>query len=341
MGEKEVEQRRAQRTDQYQMRRPESPRVYTIRDEEPLSEPDEKLVVSGQLEPGLILHACPMTEEGREFLYSGSIQDVAVIIPDGGGSSGGAGAGAEGPLGIPEEEWDNEAACAFGEKLCQKSAKDWAAAQVKDDTANVVMTCIENDKPSSEITEEGLGPGRDVKEVKRLVSQGEIMELPSSEKLLVRRLSRAPENRPDRNPGQYERLLRDEPVRTYVPLLLRPWVMDCAHKEAVHLGEKVTLGLLQRYYWWVGMAESVKWWIRRCYTCQARKSTRNTVRWPLISLPLPSRPGQIISFDLLGPLPVTVKGNEYVFLVVDLFSRHAEAYAITKGEKTRKVVQRG
>ena len=24
---------------------------------------------------------------------------------------------------------------------------------------------------------------------------------------------------------------------------------------------------------WIGMGESVKWWIRRCYTCQARKST--------------------------------------------------------------------
>ena len=127
--------------------------------------------------------------------------------------------------------------------------------------------------------------------------------------------------------------MRDEPVRTYVPLLLRPWVMDCAHEEAVHLREKVTLGLLHRFYWWIGMAESVKWWVRRCDTCQARKSTRQTVRWPLISLPLPSRPGQMVSFDLLGPLPVTAKGNEYVFLVVDLFSRHAEAYAITKREK--------
>ena len=41
----------------------------------------------------------------------------------------------------------------------------------------------------------------------------------------------------------------------------------------------------------------------------------------------------MISFDLSGPLPVTDKGNEYVFLVVDLFKRQAEAYAITKGEK--------
>ena len=39
-------------------------------------------------------------------------------------------AGADELLDLPEE-LDNEAACAFGEQLCQKTAKDWAAAQVK------------------------------------------------------------------------------------------------------------------------------------------------------------------------------------------------------------------
>ncbi|CAB1103461.1 unnamed protein product [Ectocarpus sp. CCAP 1310/34] len=118
--------------------------------------------------------------------------------------------------------------------------------------------------------------------------------------------------------------------------MLRPWVMDCAHKETEHLGEKVTLGILQRVYWWKGMAESVRWWIRRCYSCQFRKVRRHTKCWPLVSLPLPSRPGQMVSFDYLGPLPKTTKDNEYVFPVVDLFSRHAEGYPLTKAQKNAK-----
>lgn len=162
------------------------------------------------------------------------------------------------------------------------------------------------------------------------------MTLADSTQLLVRRPSRMPADRRNRRPGQFERLLGDEPVRTYVLLMLRPWVMDCAHKEAVHLGGKVTLALLQRVYWWVGMAESVQWWCRRCYACQFREVPRYGSRWPLVSLPLPSRPGQMVSFDYLGPLPKTKHGNEYIFLVVDLFSRHAEGYAIQKGEKNSK-----
>ena len=44
----------------------------------------------------------------------------------------------------------------------------------------------------------------------------------------------------------------------------------------------------------------------------------------------------MVSFDLLGPLPETNNGNVYVFLIVDLFSRHAEGYAMTKDEKTAR-----
>ena len=44
----------------------------------------------------------------------------------------------------------------------------------------------------------------------------------------------------------------------------------------------------------------------------------------------------MVSFDVLGPLLETKNGNVYVFLIVDIFSRHAERYAMTKGEKTAK-----
>lgn len=42
----------------------------------------------------------------------------------------------------------------------------------------------------------------------------------------------------------------------------------------------------------------------------------------------------MVAFDILGPLPTTKKGNKYILLLVDLFSRHAEPYALTSDEKT-------
>ena len=55
---------------------------------------------------------------------------------------------------------------------------------------------------------------------------------------------------------------------------------------------------------------------------------RKTVRLPLAYLPPPSRPGQMVAFDVLRPLPKTERGKAYVLLLVGIFSRHAEGCAM-------------
>ena len=41
------------------------------------------------------------------------------------------------------------------------------------------------------------------------------------------------------------------------------------------------------------------------------------MRWPILSLPLPSGPGIAISVVYFGPLPVTPKENSYILLFTD------------------------
>ena len=92
----------------------------------------------------------------------------------------------------------------------------------------------------------------------------------------------------------------------YVPMLMRPWVLRGCHADSVcHFGVTRTVQMLQRFYWWVGLDQSVRWWITRCLFCQARKTSRQTIRWPATLMPLPSGPGQIVSVDYFGPLPIT------------------------------------
>ena len=182
-----------------------------------------------------------------------------------------------------DEGLDSAAAIAVGNLVCEKKPVDWCEAQSRNTTARQVIKLLREkanreDVPSDELKNRDIDPD----EVWRLLGQCELMALPDHDnrKLLVRHPTREPAPRPNRKPGRYERLLGDEPVRVYVPFILRPWVMDRTHKEAVHLGEKVTLAMLERYYHWVGMTSSVKWWIGKCCACQARKKTRETVRWP-------------------------------------------------------------
>ena len=65
---------------------------------------------------------------------------------------------------------------------------------------------------------------------------------------------------------------------------------------------------------------------------QARKTSRQTVRWPVLPIPLPSSPGVAVSVDYFGPLPITTRGNYYILLFMDRFSRCADMFAVTTAE---------
>ena len=99
-----------------------------------------------------------------------------------------------------------------------------------------------------------------------------------------------------------------------------------------HLGTARTLRMLERFYWWIGMSIYTGCWLRHCLKCQARKTPRLAVRWPVISIPVP--PGIAVSVDQIGPLPVTARGNTYILLFTDRVSRRADMFAVTAAERT-------
>ena len=118
--------------------------------------------------------------------------------------------------------------------------------------------------------------------------------------------------------------------RVYVLMLIRPWVLNTCHADAsLHLGVTRTVRMLARFYWWIGMDVSARWWIRRCFHCQARKNSRHTIRWPTLSLPLPNGPGITVSVDYFAPLPLTPRGNVHILLFTDRFSRRADIFAVS------------
>ncbi|KAL5510162.1 hypothetical protein EMCRGX_G005657 [Ephydatia muelleri] len=45
-------------------------------------------------------------------------------------------------------------------------------------------------------------------------------------------------------------------------------------------------------------------------------------------------PFQKLSWDILGPLPTTLNGNQYILVVTDLFSKWVEAFSLAKTDST-------
>ena len=142
--------------------------------------------------------------------------------------------------------------------------------------------------------------------LKELAGKGRLHTTDDDIVLLVRNPT-LPPTRPDKpdSVGRAANLLNDEPVRIYVPLIIRPWIMQACHSTAsCYFGTTRTLQMLERFFWWVGMNVCTRWWLRYCLKCQVRKTPRLAVCWSTITMPRPEGQGVAVSVYYFGSLPV-------------------------------------
>ena len=129
-------------------------------------------------------------------------------------------------------------------------------------------------------------------EIQELAGRGRAHPTEDGVVLLVRQRTLPPPPDSQRPVGRAACVLNDEPVRICVPLLMRPWAMQAYHSTApCHLGTMRTQRMLEHFYWWIVVDICTRSWLHNCLKCQAWKTSRLTVRWPIISMPLPGGPG--------------------------------------------------
>lgn len=105
-----------------------------------------------------------------------------------------------------------------------------------------------------------------------------------------------------------------------VPLPERRDLIQQAHEEA-HLGHLKTLAKLRERYYWPRMSTDVQRFCAGCLICKESK-TPNVNVTPVCGKPkMCSRPWEMISLDFLGPYPRSRKGNVWLLVVCDHFSK--------------------
>ena len=172
-------------------------------------------------------------------------------------------------------------------------------------------------------------------EVRSLADKGRLYTDDDGILLLVQKLKPPVSVSPDGPGGRAARPLDDEPTQIYVPLPMPPLIMQACHaKASCYRSVARTLSMLEHFYWWIGMCICTRWWIRRCLQCQAQKSSRQRVRWPILSLHVPSGHGVAVSVDYFGLLSALPWGNSYIILFTDRLSRRADMYAVSAAEST-------
>ena len=98
-----------------------------------------------------------------------------------------------------------------------------------------------------------------------------------------------------------------------------------------HLGQKKTMEKIRSRFYWPGQRHDVENWCRACEKCLSRKSPSQARRAPMQS-DLVGYPLQRVAMDILGPLPSTTRGNKYVLVVGDYFTKWVEAYPMINME---------
>ncbi|CAL8137529.1 unnamed protein product [Prunus armeniaca] len=98
------------------------------------------------------------------------------------------------------------------------------------------------------------------------------------------------------------------------------WIREShTSRCACHFGVDKTLLNLQCYVYWPQMHVDVYHFIRGCMLCNTSKPSRKLGLYT--PLPVPNRPWEGISMDFLGGLPTTTIELDYLFVVVDRFSK--------------------
>ena len=100
---------------------------------------------------------------------------------------------------------------------------------------------------------------------------------------------------------------------------------------AGHLGVGRTLASVKLRFYWPMYQSDVKTYIKQCALCGSGKRPKHQRKAYLKQYQV-GAPLERIAIDILGPLPVSYNGNKYIIIVVDYFTKWAEAYAIPNQE---------
>lgn len=115
-----------------------------------------------------------------------------------------------------------------------------------------------------------------------------------------------------------------------VPRVKRKEILEGYHDCLAgggHFGVNRTFGAIRQKYFWPKMYQEIENYVKTCETCQRTKIARNRHPPPLTPLPV-EEPFSRIHIDILGPLPKSKEGYQYVLLIVDSFSKWTEAHPL-------------
>ena len=134
---------------------------------------------------------------------------------------------------------------------------------------------------------------------------------------------------------------RVESFQVVIPEKYRPKILELAHddKFSGHMGVAKTLDRVRRNFYWPGMKADISKFCKTCHTCQVIGKPNEVIpKAPLKPIPSLGEPLENIIIDVVGPLPKSKQGSEYILTIIDRTTRYPEGIPL-KRITTRVIVK--
>lgn len=108
-----------------------------------------------------------------------------------------------------------------------------------------------------------------------------------------------------------------------VPLQMRSQILKESHDLpcSSHGGIAKTTSRIKLRYYWPSMIKDIKQYVRVCEVCQTTKIPNITLRHEMGAPKQVTKPWEMVSIDLIGPLPRSKKGYTYLLVLIDIFTK--------------------
>ncbi|CAC5382448.1 unnamed protein product [Mytilus coruscus] len=113
-----------------------------------------------------------------------------------------------------------------------------------------------------------------------------------------------------------------------IPENLKECVLKQLHNSVTggHLGIKKTLSKVRQRFFWFGVRKYIENWCSKCDVCASRKRPNRKPKAPMrqynVGAPLVL---ERVAMDIMGPLPRSIQGNNYLLVIGDYFTKFVHA----------------